>query len=120
MKTELKQAYNVDLTAACEAEESRNFSKAFAHLERAHILSQKYAWAHTRTHIRMLKLGWRTRDMREVVGQLTRTFAALLFSRIWVPVGNTGRANVSPFAPMPLPEDLARVLYKESHHQAEG
>ncbi|MBJ7302777.1 DUF3703 domain-containing protein, partial [Marinobacter salarius] len=67
MKTELKQAYNVELTAACEAEESRNFSKAFAHLERAHILSQKYAWAHTRTHIRMLKLGWRTRDMREVV-----------------------------------------------------
>ena len=72
MKTELKQAYNVELTAACEAEESRNFSKAFAHLERAHILSQKYAWAHTRTHIRMLKLGWRTRDMGST--PLLRTF----------------------------------------------
>ncbi len=76
-------------------------------------------WAIFHVCLPTLKLGWRTRDMREVVGQLTRTFAALLFSRIWVPVGNTGRANVSPFAPMPLPEDLARVLYKESHHQAE-
>ncbi|WP_407070145.1 DUF3703 domain-containing protein [Marinobacter sp.] len=28
----------------------------------------------------------------------------------WVPVENTGRANVSAFTPMPLPEDLARVL----------
>lgn len=68
MKTELKQSYNAELTAAREAEESDDFSKAFAH-----ILSQKYALAHTRTHIRMLKLGWRTRDIREVVGQLTRT-----------------------------------------------
>ena len=62
MKTELKQAYNVELTAACEAEESRNFSKAFAHLERAHILSQKFALAHTTTHLRMLRLGWHARD----------------------------------------------------------
>ena len=120
MKTELKQFYKAELTAARLAEESDDFSKAFAHLERAHILSQKYAWAHATTHIRMLKLGWRTRDIREVVGQLTRAFAALLFSRIWVPVGNTGRANVSPFAPMPLPEDLALVLHKERHHKAEG
>lgn len=53
---------------------------------------------------------WRTRHAREVVGQFTRAIAALLFSRIWVPAGNTGRANVSAFAPMPVPEDLARVL----------
>ena len=110
MKTELKQFYKAELTAARLAEESDDFSKAFAHLERAHILSQKFALAHTTTHLRMLRLGWHTRDAREVLGQLARAFAALLVSRIWVPVGNTGRANVSAFEPMAVPEDLAIVL----------
>jgi hypothetical protein len=36
--------------------------------------------------------------------------AAALFSRLWVPVGNTGGANVSAFRPMPVPEDLQRLL----------
>ena len=110
MKAELKQCYQTELAAAREAEGLRELSKAFTHLERAHILSQRYTLAHAGTHMRMLRLGWHTRSTREVVGQLTRAFAALLFSHIWVPVGNTGRANVSAFAPMPLPEDLARVL----------
>ena len=106
----LKQFYRAELAAAHEATVRGNFPQAFAHLERAHILSQRFALAHAATHLRMLKLGWRTRDAREVRGQFTRALAALLFSRIWVPVGNTGRANVSALAPMPLPEDLAQVL----------
>lgn len=60
----------------------------------------------------MLNLGWRQGDAREVRGQVFRALAALVFSRIWVPVGNTGRAKVSAFATMPLPEDLSRVLAK--------
>lgn len=115
MNAELKQFYHTELTAAREATISGDYLKAFTHLERAHILSQKYPLPYAATHIRMLKLGWRVRDIREVVGQVTRTFAALLFSRIWVPVGNTGRANVSAFTAMPLPEDLALVLYKTPH-----
>ncbi|MFY9315408.1 MAG: DUF3703 domain-containing protein [Burkholderiales bacterium] len=47
---------------------------------------------------------------REMLGQLARIFAALLFSRVWVPVGTTGGANVSAFAPMPVPEDLRRLM----------
>jgi hypothetical protein len=110
MHCELKRFFGAELQAAHEAEKRGDFQSAFTNLERAHILSQKYALAHAGTHIRMLRLGWRTRDAREVLGQLTRAIAALLFSRIWVPVGNTGRANVSAFTPMPLPEDLARAL----------
>lgn len=110
MKGELREFYRAELIAARKAEELKEFPKAFTHLERAHILSQKYALAHAATHIRMLKLGWQARDTREILGQPTRAIAALLFSRIWVPAGNTGRANVSAFAPMPLPDDLARVL----------
>ncbi len=112
MHSELKPSYIAELEATRRAEGAGDFQTAFTHLERAHILSQKYALAHAATHLRMLRLGWRTRDFREVLGQLTRTIAALVFSRIWVPVGNTGRANVSAFAPMPVPEDLAEILGK--------
>lgn len=112
MHSELKPSYIAELEATRRAEGAGDFQTAFTHLERAHILSQKYALAHAATHLRMLRLGWRTRDVREVLGQLTRTIAALVFSRIWVPVGNTGRANVSAFAPMPVPEDLAVILGK--------
>jgi hypothetical protein len=112
MHSELKPSYIAELEATGRAEGAGDFQTAFTHLERAHILSQKYALAHAATHLRMLRLGWRTRDFREVLGQLTRTIAALVFSRIWVPVGNTGRANVSAFAPMPVPEDLAEILGK--------
>jgi hypothetical protein len=36
--------------------------------------------------------------------------AAALFSRIWVPEGNTGGANVSAIQPMPIPADLRDLL----------
>ena len=83
---------------------------AFAHLERAHILSQRLMVMHVRTHMAMLRIGWRRRDIRELLGQSTRIVAATVFSRIWVPTGNTGGANVSAFRPMPIPEDLNAVL----------
>nr|WP_228384845.1 MULTISPECIES: DUF3703 domain-containing protein [Pseudomonas] len=34
--------------------------------------------------------------------QIIRVFAVLLFSRVWVPWGNTGRAKISAFQLMPL------------------
>lgn len=110
MNNGLKMSYQAELAAAANAENRADIPAAFRHLERAHILSQRFALAHAATHLRMLRLGWRTGDTREVFGQLTRAAAALVFSRIWVPVGNTGRANVSAFAPMRVPEDLASML----------
>src|SRR5690606_4249318 len=47
---------------------------------------------------------------RPVFDQLGRIVAAALFSRIWVPVGNTGGADVSTFRPMPMPDDLQALL----------
>jgi hypothetical protein len=100
----------------CEWENSRvaaaagELDTAFRHLERAHILSQRLTGMHVRTHLAMLALGWRRREAREVLGQLSRTLAAACFSRIWVPLGNTGGANVSAFKPMPVPKDLEAIL----------
>jgi hypothetical protein len=111
MKQELKQAYRQELAAARAAEQRVDLDAALQHLARAHILSQRFALAHTAVHLRMLRVGWLKRDAREVVGQLSRSIAALVFSRLWVPVGNTGLANVSAFRPMPVPVDLARYLH---------
>lgn len=110
MGSQLRQAYEQAMRAARRHFERGEFYAAFAQLERAHILGQRHTLAHLRTHWWMLRVGWRRHDRREIVGQCARMAAALLFSRIWVPVGNTGGADVSAFARMELPEDLRAVL----------
>lgn len=94
-----RQAYADGLTGA-----------AFGHLERAHVLSQPRTWLHVRTHLAMLVWAWRQNDRRELLGQLIRIPAALVFSRIWVPLGNTGGAKVNARLPMEIPEDLSALL----------
>ena len=39
--------------------------EAFCRLERAHILGQPWAGAHSWTHWMMLRIGWRRRDGRD-------------------------------------------------------
>jgi hypothetical protein len=106
----LRQAYDAEMTAATNLYNVGNFQLAFFHLERAHILGQSFPIEHARTHWWMLKVGWRGRDFVEITGQLPRILGALLFSRMWVPIGNTGGARVPPFQSMPIPEDLQRLL----------
>ena len=48
------------------------------------------AFLHVRAHIAMLRVAWSEGDKRELSGQLKRIVPAALFSRIWVPSGNTG------------------------------
>jgi hypothetical protein len=106
----LRQAYKAELTTAINQYKACNFQLAFCHLERAHILGQAFPIAHARAHWWMLKVGWQWRDGVEILGQIPRIVGALLFSRVWVPRGNTGGARVSPFKSMPIPEDLQSLL----------
>ncbi len=106
----LCEAFYGEVQAARSSFAGRDLDTAFLHLERAHILAQRYTARHALVHYWMLRVGWARSDGREVIGQLTRIVAALVFSRIWVPAGNTGGANVSAFAPMPIPDDLRRLL----------
>lgn len=108
--TRIRAAYGAELSAASAAAAGGDAQAAFHHLERAHILSQRHTLAHVRVHWRMLRLGASVGDWREVLGQASRIAAAAIFSRIWVPIGNTGRADVSALKPMPVPEDLRAVL----------
>ncbi|MFP6849955.1 MAG: DUF3703 domain-containing protein [Pseudomonas sp.] len=113
MHTTLQQAIAEAFQQAEQARCEHNSAVAFAWLERAHILTQRQPLQHAKSHWLMLTLGWQSNDYREVTGQLPRIIAALLFSRIWVPHGNTGRARVSAFMPMPVPEELQALLKRD-------
>ena len=110
MAPKFRALYAQELNAAQVAEQAGDLASAFRHLERAHIISQRCTWLHMRSHIAMLRIGWLRRDAREVFEQMLRIVAASVFSRIWVPEGNTGGANVSAMRPMPIAEDLAKLL----------
>ncbi|MET8747453.1 DUF3703 domain-containing protein [Streptomyces sp. NPDC004728] len=78
---------------------------------RAHILSQPWPVAHTRTHSLMLRLAVRDRDLKEVLGQLVRLAVAGPGSAAGkYPDGNTGRTRDGLTTPMPIPDDLAALL----------
>jgi hypothetical protein len=106
----LHDAIDAEVRSAFDASGRGDHAHAFHHLERAHILSQRLTIRHVRVHWLMFKHGVVTRDPGEILGQLVRIIAAALFSRIWVPTGNTGGANVSAMRPMPIPEDLRGLL----------
>jgi Protein of unknown function (DUF3703) len=107
---ELMTAYSAELERGYSSLARGELAAAFQCFERAHILGQRRTRLHVRAHLAMLKVGWLRRDQREIRGQLSRIVAASLFSRIWVPDGNTGGANVSARKRMPIPEDLQSIL----------
>ena len=101
-----------EMALASKAYHRREWKQSFYRLERVHILSQSYVIAHTKSHWWMLKVGFRLGDFREMIGQVFRILASLFVSRIWVPRGNTGGANVSPLRSMDVPSDLAPHLHR--------
>ena len=113
MNVALRHAYDRELSAARAATTAGEVDVAFHHLERAHILSQCHTLQHVHVHWLMLRLGAATGAWREVAGQATRVVAAAVFSRVWVPIGNTGRAGVSAIRRMPIPADLRGVLPRD-------
>ena len=110
----LVTAWNGERQAATDARRRGDAGAEWAHLERAHIVSQPMAGRHVRTHVAMLGFALRTRRPHEVVGQVFRTLVAAPGS--WsgrYPLGNTGGADVSAFAPMELQKDLRPLLLPE-------
>lgn len=76
-------------------------------LERAHFVSQPYLGPHVANHCAMLGFAVDQRDWREATGQIARLALAPLGALTGrIPVGNTGRSNVSAFKPMPIANDL--------------
>lgn len=114
---ERDRAYDEYRRCAREHEGAGRLDAAWACLEAAHVLGQSETRRHVRAHWDMLTFAWRLHDGRELLGQLLRISAAALATWIWLPAGNTGRANISSLRSMPVPEDLRALLNagKRSH-----
>lgn len=93
--------------AALEADD---LPRAYVAFERAHVLGQPTTARHVCTHIAFWRWARRAGDWREALGQLVRIPAALLFTWLWMPRGNTGGARVGALRSRPIPEDLRPYL----------
>ena len=109
-----RRVIGAEMAAYRSAVEAGDDDRAWHHLERVHIVSQPYLGPHLASHGAMLRFAIRRRDWSEVLGQMIRIILAPLGSLTGrLPVGNTGRSNVSAFAPMPIPADLADTLRQQ-------
>jgi hypothetical protein len=73
MPDHVRSAYTEEMTAALDTADD---NEPWAHLERAHIISQPYPWPHTRNHLVMLAVALRQHDRREALGQIVRIIVA--------------------------------------------
>jgi hypothetical protein len=113
-----------DQAQALMAEEMTNFGAArragdgpaaWRALERAHIIAQPYLALHLASHWAMLTYALCETDFKEVWGQCLRLALVPLGAISGrLPIGNTGRSNVSAFRPMPIPQDLLARMNDKS------
>lgn len=100
-----------EMAAYRAARMAGNNSAAWVALERAHIISQPYLGPHLSIHRAMLGYAVDLRDWREAMGQIVRLALAPLGALTGrIPIGNTGRSNVSAFKSMPIADDLLAKL----------
>ncbi len=96
-------------------EENKNnglLVNAWFHLERAHILGQRYPLTHNYVHWKMLQFGFKIKDRKEILGQIPRLLFGGVKSFIGtIPIGNPGGANVPPLKSFPIDEELQQILH---------
>jgi len=90
-----------------------NLTAAWHHLERAHIIGQRYPLAHTFVHWKMLQFGFKIKSPKEIFGQIPRLVFGGVKSFVGkVPVGNPGGANVPPLKPFPIEKEVQEIFIK--------
>ena len=118
MPLALKPFYQKELTDAENDFEQNHFQQSWQHLERAHILGQPYPFAHSFIHWKMLLFGIKTKNSKEIIGQIPRLIFGGVKSLVGkIPVGNTGGANVPPLHPMEIPEDLLIIIQTHTSNE---
>lgn len=110
MPAELRLAFDQHLRDGRLALDAGRHNEAMSQFEAAHILSQAWTWPHVRSHVALLRWAYRTGQRRELVGQVARIAAAILFTWLWVPRGNPGSTRVGALVRQPIPRDLASLM----------
>ncbi len=109
----LKPYYEKELINYANEYSSGNIKGAWLHLERAHILGQRYPLEHTVVHWKMLLFGFKIKNRKEIIGQIPRLIFGGIKSFVGkVPLGNPGGANVPPLKSFPLEIELQNILRK--------
>lgn len=109
----LKPFYDIELNFYQSEYSNGNLKNAWNHLERAHIIGQKYPYAHTLVHWEMLKFGFKIKSRKEIIGQIPRLIFGGVKSFVGkIPVGNPGGANVPPLKPFLISSELQEVFMK--------
>ena len=113
MPTDLKTYYLKEINSHKVYFRKGELQNSWIALERSHVLGQAYPLEHSYSHWLMLKFGIKTKNLKEIIGQLPRLLVGGVKSFVGViPVGNTGGANVSPLKAMPIESDLKDILNK--------
>lgn len=107
----LKNHINMELTESTLSFSKGEFSQAWRHLERAHILGQAWPIEHTQVHWRMMVFAFKLKNSKEIIGQIPRLLVGGIKSFVGeIPLGNSGGADVPPLKPMEIPHDLKKIL----------
>lgn len=109
----LKSYYEKELSDYQNEYLNGNLKDAWNHLERAHIIGQKYPYAHSYVHWKMLQFGFKIKSRKEIFGQIPRLIFGGVKSFVGkIPVGNPGGANVPPLKPFPIEKELQDIFRK--------
>jgi len=107
----LKPYFDSELSKYIAEYENGNLQVAWHHLERAHIIGQRYPYAHTYVHWKMIQFGFKINSGREVLGQIPRLLFGGVKSFVGkIPVGNPGGSNVSPLKPFPIGNEIRDIF----------
>lgn len=107
MPKSLKSYYDLELKAHLVQYFKGNLSAAWNHLERAHVIGQRYPFEHSIVHWKMLIFGIKIKSAKEVIGQIPRLLVGGVKSFVGkVPVGNTGGSNIPPLKHLPIEKDI--------------
>jgi Protein of unknown function (DUF3703) len=111
MTNTIKIHYQAEIAAYHVARQNGATPRAWHHLERGHILAQRHFFLHLDSHLKMLSYAIALHQRKEIFGQLAR-LALVPLGNISgrLPMGNTGRSNISAFQPMDIPADLQVLL----------
>lgn len=100
-----------EIAFARQAYVQGDYALEFSHLERAHVLGQGVTFHHVRVHGLMMIWGIKQRSFHEVLGQAVRMLGAATKTVFgFIPAGNTGGTNISPFQARTIPHDLQLMI----------
>ena len=109
----LRPFFEQELELYQDALDQGNLPSAWHHLERAHILGQRYPIEHSYVHWKMLLFGIKIKSTKEIVGQIPRLLVGGVKSFVGkIPVGNPGGANLPPLKPFPIDQELQAIFLK--------